>query len=270
MTSKEFFVVAPSDTEYEGNKTASFTIPFHPPINLNRDYYVALREISVPNSFNSFQPLKHRSFFFSVRNLADDSFKLKSVISIPEIFYENIWHVIENINNAISTQMQTLQDDTGVTEDEFLKLEYYPIYKKIKITAPLSKSGHEQKIRFLPYLSQLLGLNDGMLYPETDHSFSSDTVFFNNEISLFYVLLPNLIEPEFVGGRQVGLLRQVIISNTHNDFAHFTYDNPLYKKVIPLSIPAIHFQIVDENFELVKFKKGTAYVVLHFTTRNPK
>lgn len=265
MTSDDFFVTAPSNTNYEGNKTASFTIPFHPPINLKTSYQIALRELSIPNSYNNFQALKHRSFFFSVQNISNNTYKLQTTLSIPEIFYKNISHLIENINKVISTQMLNLQDDIGVTEDEFLKLEYHPLYRKIKIVAPVSKSNHEQKIRFLPFLSQLFGFNETMMYPQGEYSYSHDTVFLNNEITLFYVLLPNIIEPEHVGERKVSLLRQIVINqNAQEDSIQLTYDNPLYKKIIPAHIPSIHFQIVNENFQLVEFKKGTAFAVLHF------
>ena len=265
MSNKDFFVTAPSNTEFEGNKTENFTIPFQPPINLRTKYEVALREISVPNTFNSFQPLKHRTFFFSVRNTSNGDFKIKTVLNIDEIYYENLAHLIENINLTVSNQMMSLQPDTGVTEDEFLKLEYLPLFRKIKITAPLSKSDYEQKIRFLPYLSQILGFNEALFYPEHVVSHSNELVFLNNEITVFYILLDNIIEPEYVGGRKVPLLRQIIVNtNTNNDFIQLTYDRPLYKKVVPNFIPSIRIEIVNEQFEPVQFNKGPSYVVLHF------
>ena len=261
----DFYVFAPSNTDFEGNTTSKFTIPFQLPINLNTEYQVALTELVIPNSFNKFQSLKNRSFFFSVRNVTNNTYKLKTVLSIPEVFYENVTHVIQNINNIISQQMLALQNEINVTENEFLKVEYIPLFKKVKINAPVSNSNYEQKIRFLPYLSQVFGLNDTISYPVGDYTYSDNIVFLKNDSPLLYVTL-DIIEPEYVGNRKLRSLRQVLITDTQNDVIQLTFDHPHYKRVVPASIPSVHFQILDDDFDILKASsKGSTFAVLHFS-----
>ena len=72
------------------------------------------------------------------------------------------------------------------------------------------------------------------------------------------------METEYVGARKTPLLRQLVITNPISDIIHMTFDNILYKNIVPIEIPSVRVQILDENFKPVTFSTGTSFIVLHF------
>lgn len=265
MTSGSFYVTLPSNTHYEHNSASDFIVPFQPAIHIKKPYQVGLSEISIPNSYNAFHSLKDRSFYFSVRNINTDTYVLKSVLHIPEMFFENIIHLIENINSVISEQMKNLQSEIDISEDDFLRLEYIQRYRKIKVIVTNTNTVFEQKIRFFSYLSQILGFDKEVSYPDLNNTLSRDTVFFKNiNLSIFYILLPNIVETEYVGGRKTPLLRQLVVTDPISDIIHTTFEKILYKNVVPFDIPSLRVRILDGNFDPVTFSTGTSFIVLHF------
>lgn len=261
----DFYLTAPSTTSYIGNTAADFTIPLHTPLIFNKPYKVALTEISIPFSYKPFDNIKNRSFFYSIFDKKVDQHIFSSIVTIPNEFYTTILDLISSINASISTVINTLDESNIIEENQKLKLEYVSIYKKVKIVSPPSDYRFQQNVRFLPHLANILGFNTSLLYPQIENVFGEETVFNSTQMCIINVLL-DIISSEWVGNSKIQLLRQISITKNYDDIINVTFNNLLYKEVIPREIQTLRFKILDQNGEYIPFTKGDIIAVLHFSS----
>ena len=90
-----FYIVLPSNTAIEGNKTSNYTIRLPEPLNLDSNWSVALSSIIYPISFTSLGTQEDQ--FITINNEVGDDEK----IPIPAMNFLSISNLEKGINDAI-------------------------------------------------------------------------------------------------------------------------------------------------------------------------
>lgn len=108
-----FYVVLPSNTPIEGNKTSHFTVRLPETLNLDSNWTVALSSIIYPISFTSLGTQENQ--FITIKKDVGPEEKL----SIPSMNYLTIANLEKGINDAISSNItETSRPKRAILEEE--------------------------------------------------------------------------------------------------------------------------------------------------------
>jgi hypothetical protein len=108
-----FYVVLPSNTPIEGNKTSHFTVRLPETLNLDSNWTVALSSIIYPISFTSLGTQENQ--FISIKKDSGSDEK----ISVPSMNYLTIANLEKGINDAISSNItETSRPKRSIIEEE--------------------------------------------------------------------------------------------------------------------------------------------------------
>jgi hypothetical protein len=83
-------------------------------------------------------------------------------------------------------------------------------------------------------------------------------------IHQLYVYMPNIIEPSYLGDKQVPLLRIVNVEKEPNKIAENIYTQEHHHRVSIKRISSIHIDIHSSSGELIRFDWGDVIITLHF------
>lgn len=265
---KDFYLTIPSTTPFPGNSSTDFTAELNTPIYLEKNYEIALSELSFRNGYRRLYNENDRTFKFVFtekdipdynaiwENATEDSIVY---LVIPNHFYTSIDEIILEINKVLQEEVYKIQEKREIRTNP-LQIRYDQNSHKIHLKI---RPGHgHQYINFNSILAEILGLKPyiwyGELYNEIDNFIN-----YTPHVSHLRVFC-NIIEPEIVGDQKMNLLRHVITSKEKiGSYVNKNFINLYYKKIQQRSFNSIRIWILDEEGRIPALGNSEIIAVLH-------
>lgn len=288
-----FYVTLPSNSSmdlFPNNTISNFSVALKEPIRLEKNYEVALVEITYKHSWS-----------LNVGNLFIDLVEPKFLDK-----FDLVYHDGENIRNfALRLNGEIIQfylekeynrrfelQKNNITEENTLlpNAQYsvsnqdYQVVEQIK-SLPWFKNLPfflADQYRFVIHISGIAhvrfdGAILGILNLKAKWYYASDNVKFiysgtiddpNPNIIQSLFVYCDIIDYQYVGDAYVPLLRNVVVENSFPKTAIAHYDNPHYLNINKSEINTIHVEIRDDSGQTIKFDKGKVIIKLHFRPKN--
>ena len=168
-------------------------------------------------------------------------------ISLPSRYYKNEKQLLPVLNDH--------------SNEENVKLDYSFSYDEGNQRF-LLKVGKGFTIQFSNELQTILGF-DKNTFSEGKYTAGKKPII-NRNIHHFYVCT-NIIQPIYVGGQQVRLLRYVPLPNVeYGETVYKEFLSPIYHPLSVSQLQKIDIALFDDTGEKIPFEEGRTVVTLHF------
>ena len=246
-----------SMTIHPGNTMADYITELYQTIRLNRNYEVALAEITVPRIDSSSSALG------SIELRKDEGIKKTVYFLSPRPSGELFMNFILEINKKI-TELTTNFGYSGT-----FGFEVASKYLKCNLPTDLTMIVYGELAEFLGFQRS----TSNNLIPVRNESLSTDVsdrhfIRFRDFPSTLYVYT-DIIDYQYVGDGYNQLLRNVFVKNT-TEPQQITYSTPHYVPLLKNVLDSVQITIKDSSGELVAFKSGSEKWILkfHFRQKN--
>ena len=291
---KSFYVILPSNTPGENNKTNSFTVSLPQKLQFNSNWCVGLSVISYPLTWPSLGTNEPQAIEIEWQSGDACSFpipclrftttlQLEQCISkalvnpepIKKISRKYIEYLRANshIEKRISSNLLDEQFSNPNPQTFGEKRYWVEVYKQASKHVIFTFNREEgrfhvlinkqfvSKILITEQLSYLLGFPTEISNNSTLANYTPDM---HGGISSLFVYAPNLIEPVIIGNTSAPLLRIVSVRGTVDQTSEEAYISPQYYKVLVKEISEIQIEIRTSTGQLVPFDYGNCTLTLHF------
>ena len=284
-----FYVTLPSNSSMNifDNKISNFTTQLQIPIKLHGPYEVALVEIMYDHLWDvdvgTLTYIHNDNLEFQVPLIHQDGETLEQLISKAntELGTKIIEYEIEKYKttrpNVTFEQMQQeliQKFNKNVTfkdkNDKIIVKNGIPIvqYKNATNQLLINTASEKDMYVFKGLLAKYLAIENFYLNSKSpsikiDAKYSSHI----NIINSLYVYT-DIIQYQYVGDTLAPLLRNVAVTPKINSIKSLIYDSPHYVSVNKSYIDTINIKILDEQGNLIRFKRGKSLVKLHFRPAN--
>ena len=247
---------------HPGNTMANFVTELFTPIRFEREFEVALVEITLPGVERLLLPIG------SIELIKENGASVMIPISFKDVDGLGFDAVLANINRLLYNNSKKLNFESSAG----LVVTTYDDKKYISIHA-LSSDG---ALCFYGDLAEFFGFpksTDGNRVQLKANSISEEIVervpFSVRKFQHTMFVYTNIIEYQYVGDSFKQLLSTIFVQK-QDDPQRIIYDTPHYVPLIRNQIDSIQITIKDSSDGLIKFESGVEKVILklHFRTRN--
>ena len=260
-SNSSFYVTLPSNTGKANNKTGNFTVRLASAIHLNKNWEVALAELTYPHTLKNISNKTESATgrqLTSVHILHDNGL---FSYDIAEANYESG----EDLSFALNDGMKhaTYEKDSGKYKfslEDSLNFKYNSTTRKMKV---LVKNKRIKTIVFTQHLAYMLGFRSHYVDVNGESTESNYMLDLTGGVNTMYIY-SNIVKPQFVGDTLAPLLRTVPITGTGGTVIRESFVTRQYVDVLIKDFSFITITIKTDANEPVGFDYGKCILVLHF------
>uniref|UniRef100_A0A915DIX1 Vitellogenin n=1 Tax=Ditylenchus dipsaci TaxID=166011 RepID=A0A915DIX1_9BILA len=259
---ESFYVVLPSNTKQEGNKSSTFTVRLPQILELDSQWTVAVSSIIYPLSFTSAeQEGGEEEQYVDLYYRKNDPLKNVCRIKLPTLKQSTLTRTKEALEKVFNEEYLKIPEKIRNRSGNKTEISYGFFFNYDLHRFSFSMPPPFVQAKLSNRLAYVLGFTNHLIEDGAIAKYDPDLA---SEVRQIFCYAPNLVENTIVGNVTAPLLRIINVQGEYGSVTESIYTSEHHHRLSSKRISEISVELRDTSGNLIQFSWGSVILTLHF------